>query len=93
MSWGHDEYVAHAVKDKLPIEAIYMLRYHSFYPWHKENEYLHLTNETDREMVKWVRAFNRYDLYSKGAPRPKVDEVMPYYEDLVKEFFPEPLKW
>ena len=64
-----------------------MLRYHSFYPWHKENEYLHLTNETDREMVKWVRAFNRYDLYSKGAPRPKVDEVMPYYEDLVKEFF------
>ena len=93
MSWGHDEYVAHAVKDRLPQEAIYMLRYHSFYPWHKENEYLHLTNETDREMVKWVRAFNRYDLYSKGAPRPKVDEVMPYYEDLVKEFFPEPLHW
>ena len=75
------------------MEALYMLRYHSFYPWHKENEYDHLTNETDRAMVKWVRAFNRYDLYSKGAPRPKVDELMPYYEDLVKEFFPEPLNW
>ena len=93
MSWGHDEYVVHVVKDRLPEEALYMIRYHSFYPWHKESEYLHLTNETDREMVKWVRAFNRYDLYSKGAPRPKVDEVMPYYEDLVKEFFPEPLNW
>ena len=44
-------------------------------------------------MLKWVRAFNRYDLYSKGAARPKVEELMPYYEDLVKEFFPDPLNW
>jgi inositol oxygenase len=93
LSWGHDEYVYHVFKNHIPEGGLYALRYHSFYPWHKENDYLHLTNETDREMVKWVRAFNRYDLYSKGAPRPKVDEVMPYYEDLVKEFFPEPLKW
>jgi inositol oxygenase len=93
MSWGHDEYVYHVVKDNLPVEALYMLRYHSFYPWHKEGAYTHLTNETDREMLKWVRAFNRYDLYSKGAPRPKVDELMPYYKDLVEEFLPEPLKW
>ncbi len=93
MSWGHDEYVYHVVKDYLPEEALYMLRYHSFYPWHKEGEYNHLTNETDRAMLKWVRAFNRYDLYSKGAPRPKADELMPYYEELVNEFLPEPLKW
>jgi inositol oxygenase len=93
MSWGHDEYVYHAVKDRLPEEALYMLRYHSFYPWHKENEYQYLVNDTDRANLKWVRAFNRYDLYSKGAPRPKVDELMPYYEDLVKEFLPDPLNW
>ena len=93
LSWGHDEYVYHVVKDYLPTEALYMLRYHSFYPWHKEGAYTHLTNETDREMIKWVRAFNRYDLYSKGAPRPKVDELMPYYKELVDEFLPEPLKW
>jgi len=93
LSWGHDEYVYHAVKDKLPLEALYMLRYHSFYPWHHENEYQHLVNDTDRDMLKWVRAFNRYDLYSKGAARPNVDELMPYYEDLVKEFFPDPLNW
>lgn len=93
MSWGHDEYVYHAVKGRLPEEALYMLRYHSFYPWHKEGEYTHLLNDTDRSMLKWVRAFNRYDLYSKGSARPNVQELMPFYEDLVKEFFPEPLHW
>ena len=92
MSWGHDEYVYHVVKDHLPHEALYMLRYHSFYPWHNESEYDHLMNETDREMFKWVRAFNRYDLYSKGR-RGRTCRLMPYYEDLVKEFFPEPLNW
>ena len=75
MSWGHDEYIYHVVKDRLPEEALYMLRYHSFYPWHNEGEYTYLTNETDRNMLKWVRAFNRYDLYSKGAPRPDVTEL------------------
>jgi len=93
MSWGHDEYVYHVVKDRLPIEALYMLRYHSFYPWHKEQEYSHLLNDQDRSMVKWVRAFNRYDLYSKGAARPDVKALRPYYEELVHEFFPDPLRW
>ena len=88
MSWGHDEYIYHVVKDRLPEEALYMLRYHSFYPWHKEKALPHLTNETDRAMLKWVRAFNRYDLYSKGAPRPDVPALMPYYQELVEEFFP-----
>jgi inositol oxygenase len=93
MSWGHDEYVYHIVKDYLPTEALYMLRYHSFYPWHKERAYGHLTNEQDRDMLKWVRAFNRYDLYSKGEARPDVKALRPYYEDLVAEFFPEPLRF
>lgn len=93
MSWGHDEYVYHAVKGQLPDEALYMLRYHSFYPWHKEEEYSNLLNDRDRSMLKWVRAFNRYDLYSKGSARPNVQELMPYYEELTKEFFPAPLRW
>jgi inositol oxygenase len=93
MSWGHDEYVYHVVKDRLPVEALYMLRYHSFYPWHKENAYGHLTNAQDREMLKWVRAFNRYDLYSKGSARPDVAALRPFYEELVAEFFPQPLQF
>src|SRR6202011_2931033 len=30
MSWGHDSYIARVVKDYMPEEALYMLRYHSF---------------------------------------------------------------
>jgi inositol oxygenase len=49
MSWGHDEYLYHVVKDRLPIEALYMIRYHSFYAWHTEGEYDYLcTTRTAR---------------------------------------------
>ena len=52
LSWGHDEYLYHVVKDYLPEEALYMIRYHSFYPWHREGAYMHLMNEQDREMYR-----------------------------------------
>ena len=93
MSWGHDEYIYHVVREHLPTEALYALRYHSFYPWHREGAYDELTNAQDREMLRWVKAFNRYDLYSKGDGRPDVSGLRPYYEALVDEFFPGPLNW
>jgi inositol oxygenase len=93
LSWGHDEYLYHVVKDRLPIEALYMIRYHSFYAWHREGEYDYLCDDADRRLVKWVRAFNRYDLYSKSDDRPNLAELRPYYEDLAAEFFREPLNW
>lgn len=93
LSWGHDEYLYHVVKDHLPDEALYMIRYHSFYPAHKEGEYTHLMNAKDKEMFAWVRAFNPYDLYSKGAEPPNVEKLRPYYEDLIAEYFPATLRW
>ena len=36
-SWGHDEYLASKLEindTRLPKEAIYIIRYHSFYSWH-----------------------------------------------------------
>ena len=93
LSWGHDEYLYHVVKDYLPPEGLCMIRYHSFYPWHSEGAYAHLMNEHDRRMFKWVRAFNPYDLYSKAAKRPDVKALRPYYEDLIAEFFPPVLAW
>ena len=93
MSWGHDEYVYHVVKDYLPPEALYMLRYHSFYPAHREGEYAQLMNDRDRQYFAWVREFNRYDLYTKSAERPDVEALTPYYEDLVAEFLPPMLAW
>lgn len=93
LSWGHDEYIYHVVKDYLPDEALAMLRYHSFYAWHREEEYSHLTNEHDRRMLEWVRKFNQYDLYSKSDSPPDVDLLRPYYEGLIAEYFPAKLNW
>lgn len=93
LSWGHDEYLYHVVKDHLPTEALYIVRYHSFYAWHREGAYRHLMNDADREMFPWVRRFNPYDLYSKGERRPDVAALTPFYKELIAEFFPQPLKW
>jgi inositol oxygenase len=93
LSWGHDEYLYHVVKDHLPDEALYMIRYHSFYAAHREGAYGQLMNERDRRMFEWVRAFNPYDLYSKGEAKPDVARLRPFYEDLIAEFFPPTLKW
>ena len=93
LSWGHDEYLYHVVKDYLPPEALAMIRYHSFYPAHRENEYGHLMNAHDRKMLDWVRLFNPYDLYTKSEVRPDVAALRPFYDDLIAEYFPNPLKW
>jgi inositol oxygenase len=90
LSWGHDEYLYHIVKEQstLPDEALAMIRYHSFYPWHKEEAYKWMMNEKDKKMLEAVRAFNPYDLYSKSDDVPKVEELKDYYLELIDEFFP-----
>ncbi|MFM8360741.1 MAG: inositol oxygenase family protein, partial [Verrucomicrobiota bacterium] len=70
LSWGHDEYIYQVCKDHLPEEGLYMLRYHSFYPWHREEQYDYLCNDKDRAMLAWVRRFNPYDLYTKSHTKP-----------------------
>ncbi|MEJ7708977.1 MAG: inositol oxygenase family protein [Pyrinomonadaceae bacterium] len=92
-SWGHDEYLYQVVKDHLPEEALYMIRYHSCYPIHRDGAYQHLMNEHDKQMFNWVRALNPYDLYSKSSERPNVRALKPYYEDLIAEYFPPKLNW
>ena len=93
LSWGHDEYIYQVTRNYLPEPAQYMLRYHSFYPAHRHGAYRHLMTEHDERMFEWVRAFNPYDLYSKGRERPDMKEIMPYYQDLVAEFFPDKIDW
>ena len=70
-----------------------MIRYHSFYPAHREGAYQHLMSEADKRMFDWVRAFNPYDLYTKSHQRPDVPKLRPFYEELIAEFFPQKLKW
>ncbi len=93
MSWGHDEYLYHVVKNYLPEEACYIIRYHSFYSLHREGVYDYLMNDYDKKMMKWLQLFSQYDLYSKISEPFNVNELRPYYQDLVAEFFPESLGW
>ena len=93
MSFGHDGYIGEVMKPYLPDEALYMLRFHSFYPWHKHGAYDHLCNDKDRSMKEWVLKFNRYDLYSKGHAKPDMARLKPYYDDLFAEFLPPTMAW
>lgn len=77
LSWGHDEYLYHIMKDQstIPDEGLAMIRYHSFYPWHNQGAYRWMMNEKDERMLQAVKAFNPYDLYSKSDEVPKVEDL------------------
>lgn len=93
MSWGHDEYLYHVVRDHLPQEAAYVIRYHSFYAWHQAGAYRHLMDERDHRLLPWVKRFNAYDLYSKSPHRPDAAALRPFYQELIAEFLPPTLQW
>ncbi|KAL9401585.1 hypothetical protein Peur_005434 [Populus x canadensis] len=96
MSWGHDDYmylVAKENKTTLPSAGLFIIRYHSFYALHRTGAYRHLMNEEDVENLKWLKIFNKYDLYSKSKVRIDVDKVKPYYLSLIEKYFPAKLRW
>ena len=90
MSWGHDEYLYQVLKDQstIPREGLAMIRFHSFYPWHREEAYSWAMKEGDEELRRAVRAFNPYDLYSKSDEPVDVEAVKvchPFLENDVDE--------
>ncbi|EJD45331.1 myo-inositol oxygenase [Auricularia subglabra TFB-10046 SS5] len=95
LSWGHDEYLYWVLRDQctLPEEGLAMIRYHSFYPWHREGAYRHLMCDKDWKYLEAVQAFNPYDLYSKSDNPPDVEALKPYYSGLIAKFFPEEIEW
>ena len=91
-SWGHDEYLYRVLcdtrnKHSLPPESLYIIRYHSLYPWHTNNEYSHFENHFDLEMKYWVKLFNKYDLYTKEDIEVDTQKLKKYYDGLFKKFF------
>jgi len=96
MSWGHDEYLYRVLKANncpLPEEAMYMIRYHSFYPYHSSGAYRHLANEKDLKMLPWINEFNKFDLYTKAPEMPDIEELKPYYQSLIDKYLPGKIKW
>lgn len=89
MAWGHDEYMYQALMHNgctIPEKGLWMIRFHSFYPWHDARDYTYLESPEDVEMLRWVREFNRFDLYSKGDKVPDIDSLKPYYETLLEKY-------
>uniref|UniRef100_A0A914EE98 Inositol oxygenase n=1 Tax=Acrobeloides nanus TaxID=290746 RepID=A0A914EE98_9BILA len=97
MSWSHDEYLYQVLINhptcKLPEEALYAIRFHSFYPYTKSGAYRYFESEKDKEMYKWIMELNGSDLYSKSDEPPKIEELKPYYQKLIDEYVPGNVKW
>ena len=88
-SYGHDEYLYQVLKYnnvKIPNEGLKIIRYHSMYVWHRENEYEELMNNEDREIKKWVKLFNEYDLYSKENKPINKEELKEYYMPIIEKY-------
>jgi inositol oxygenase len=74
-------------KCKIPEIGLRIIRYHSFYAWHKEGDYKYLTNQDDDILLEMMQIFNKADLYTKNDDEIKLDLVKTYYDDLIKKYF------
>lgn len=78
-SVGHDDYLADRLAHtRLPPEALYMIRFHSFYAWHtppqgKARAYAYLASARDWQLLPLLKLLQRADLYSKTDAVPEVD--------------------
>lgn len=48
------QYMVMKEQSSLPQSALNMIRYHSFYPWHREGAYKYFENEKDEQALKDV---------------------------------------
>ena len=91
LTYGHDEYlfrVLQQAKTKLPREALYIVRFHSFYPWHEHGAYAELADQTDRDNLHWLKRFNEFDLYTKENEKVDWPALKPYYVNLIEKYIP-----
>jgi inositol oxygenase len=90
LAWGHDEYLYQVLKNhpdnKIPIEGMVMIRYHSFYPWHTGRSYDMFESERDAKYREWILDFNRYDLYTKSQAIYDLDQMKAYYIPIAEKY-------
>lgn len=96
-TWGHDEYLYDVLKynmkignisNEFPELAYEIIRYHSLYPWHSYNQYCEIESEHDIEIKPYVKLFSSYDLYTKTDNKINIDDLVPYYQNIIKKYFP-----
>lgn len=95
MSFGHDEYIYKVFEQgsDIPYEGLYLLRYHSFYPWHTPQTgglaYQELASEKDWLLLPLLKAFQKADLYSKLPELPPKEVLEKKYTALLDKWVPE----
>ena len=96
MSWGHDEYLYMVLNKniqlvKLPEEALYMIRYHSFYSWHtpkhKQRGYIHFADIIDWKRLPLLKILQLSDLYSKNSNLPPKEILEGKYKLCSQKWF------
>uniref|UniRef100_A0A1I7XRK5 Inositol oxygenase n=1 Tax=Heterorhabditis bacteriophora TaxID=37862 RepID=A0A1I7XRK5_HETBA len=96
MTWSHDEYMYQVLVNHgctLPDEALYAIRFHSFYPYHTHGSYKLFENSRDRQMMPAVMMLNECDLYSKNDQRPDISGLKDYYQKLIDLYIPGIVAW
>jgi len=86
-SFGHDEYLYQILKKNntnLPEAALYIIRFHSLYPWHSGRDYTRFENKIDKKHKVWVKYFQGFDLYTKENT---ICEINKDYWDLLLDKF------
>eukprot|EP01108_Squamamoeba_japonica_P003050 TRINITY_DN2544_c0_g1_i1.p1 TRINITY_DN2544_c0_g1~~TRINITY_DN2544_c0_g1_i1.p1 ORF type:complete len:239 (-),score=11.50 TRINITY_DN2544_c0_g1_i1:15-731(-) len=89
-AFGHDEYMYHVCKQSttIPESGLAMIKLHSCYPLHQQNEYKQFMAPGDEELLEQVRLFNKFDLYTKHDDVPSMDDCLPHYEKLWQKYVP-----
>ena len=87
MSYGHDEYLFSILyyqinNHKISKKYLNLIRFHSFYSWHTDNEYKYFEREEDQELLSLVKDFNSFDLYSKNDKIDITNDMKKYYSTL-----------
>ena len=83
---------------RLPKEAIYLIRYHSFYAWHTPitgaRSYAEYASDEDWKMLPLLKAFQKSDLYSKTCIIPEKETIKNQLTCLVEKWIgPHDLNW
>lgn len=93
MAWGQDEYLYHVLKKYLPEQSAYIIRYRSFYAYHREGAYQYLLDDKDWEMLPLLQLFVQYETCARKSIPIDIEKLRAYYEGLVQEFFPAAIDW
>lgn len=90
MCWSHDEYLYHVLKNnincKLEEKYLKIIRYHSFYAFHKNNAYEYLVNDDDMKLKPLLQLFSQCDLYTKSDDEIDIKILEPYYKTLIDKY-------